>query len=53
MFLTEYKVTQKYFYAGPYTSVWAPVVARQISKHIIEVVEPITPHMLINPWQEL
>ena len=32
MFSTVYRVTQKYFYARPYTSVWAPAVARQISK---------------------
>jgi len=32
MFSTVYRVTQKYFYAHPYTSMWAPVVARQISK---------------------
>ena len=29
MFSTVYRVTQKDFYARPYTSVWAPVVARQ------------------------
>ena len=32
MFSTVYSVTQKYFYARPYTSMWAPVIARQISK---------------------
>jgi len=32
MFSTVYRVTQKDFYARPYTSMWAPVVARQISK---------------------
>ena len=32
MFSAVYRVTQKYFYARPYTSMWAPVVARQISK---------------------
>jgi hypothetical protein len=32
MFPTVYRVTQKDFYARPYTSMWAPVVARQISK---------------------
>jgi hypothetical protein len=53
MFSTVYRVTQKDFYAHPYTSVWAPVVARQISKRIIEAVELITPHMLINTWHEL
>ena len=103
MFSTVYRVTQKDFYAHPYTSMWAPVVARQTSKryssschvfismwcvisstasltpldyfawgfikdvvhrrkvrdlvdlrqHIIEAVELITPHMLINTWQEL
>jgi len=32
MFSTVYRTTQKHFYARPYTSMWAPVVARQISK---------------------
>jgi len=32
-FSTVYRVTQKDFYARPYTSMWARVVARQISKH--------------------
>ena len=32
MFSTVHRVTQKNFYARPYTSMWAPVVARQISK---------------------
>ena len=32
MFSTVYRVTQKDFYTRPYTSMWAPVVARQISK---------------------
>jgi len=32
MFPTVYRVTQKDFYARPYTSVWAAAVARQISK---------------------
>jgi hypothetical protein len=32
MFPTVYRVTQKDFCARPYTSMWAPVVARQISK---------------------
>ena len=31
MFSSVYRVTQKDFYARPYTSMWAPVVARQIS----------------------
>ena len=112
IFSTVYRVTQKDFYARPYTSMWAPVIARQISKRyssschvfismrgvisstasvirclksassrtfllyttslrtlctgekferyladlrqrIIEAVELITPHMLINTWQEL
>ena len=34
MFSTVYRVTQKDFYARPYTSMWAPVGARQISKHL-------------------
>jgi hypothetical protein len=32
MFSTVYRVTQKDFYACPYTSLWAPFVTRQISK---------------------
>jgi hypothetical protein len=32
MFSTVYRVSQKYFYPHLYTSMWAPVVARQISK---------------------
>ena len=32
MFSTVYRVTQKDFYARPYTSVWAAVIARRISK---------------------
>jgi len=32
MFSPVYRVTHKDFYARPYTSMWAPVVARQISK---------------------
>jgi len=32
MFSTVYRVTQKNFDARPYTSMWAPVVARQIYK---------------------
>jgi len=32
MFSTVYRVTQKDLYARPYTSMWAPVVAEQISK---------------------
>ena len=32
MYSTVYRVTQKDFYARPYTSLWAPVVTRQISK---------------------
>ena len=34
MFSTVYRVTQKDFYARLYTSMWAPVVARQISRHV-------------------
>jgi hypothetical protein len=32
VFSTVYRVTQKDFYARPYTSMWVLVVARQISK---------------------
>jgi hypothetical protein len=44
MFSTAYRVTQKDFYAHPYTSIWAP----DLRQRIVEAVE-----MLINAWQEL
>jgi hypothetical protein len=46
---TVYRVTQKDFFARPYTSMSAP----DLRQSIIEAVELITPHMLINMWQEL
>jgi hypothetical protein len=49
MFSTVYRVNQKDFYARPYTSMWAP----DLRQRITEAVELITPHMLINTWQEL
>jgi hypothetical protein len=49
MFSTVYRVTHKDFYARPYTSLWAP----DLRQRIIEAVELITPHMVINTWQEL
>jgi hypothetical protein len=49
MFSTVYRVTQKDFYARPYTSVWAP----DLRQRVIEGVGLITPHMLIKTWQEL
>jgi hypothetical protein len=49
MFSIVYRVTQKDFYAHPYTSMWAP----DLRQRIIEAVQLITPHMLINTWQEL
>jgi hypothetical protein len=49
MFSTVYRVTQKDFYAHPYTSMWAS----DLRQRIIEAVELITHHMLINTWQEL
>jgi hypothetical protein len=49
MFSTVYRVTQKDFYAYPYTAMWPP----DLRQRIIEAVELITPHMLINTWQEL
>jgi hypothetical protein len=49
MFSTVYGVTQKDFYAHLYTSMWAP----DLRQRIIEAVELITRHMLINTWQEL
>jgi hypothetical protein len=35
MFSTVYRVTQKYFYAHPYTSMWTP----DLRQRIIEAVE--------------
>jgi hypothetical protein len=49
MFSTVYRVTQKDFYGHPYTSMWAP----DLRQPIVEAVELITPHKLINTWQEL
>jgi hypothetical protein len=49
MFSTVYRVTQKDFYAHPYTSMWAP----DLRKLIVDAVELITRHMLINTSQEL
>jgi hypothetical protein len=49
MFSTVYRVIQKDFYAHPYTSVWPP----DLRQRIIEAVELLTPHILINTWQEL
>jgi hypothetical protein len=49
VFSTVYRVTQKDFYERPYPSMWAP----DLRQRIIEAVELITRHMLINTWQEL
>jgi len=48
MFSTVYRVTQKYFYAPPHTSVRD---LRHNSDN--DDLELITLHMLINTWQEL
>ena len=42
---TVYRVTQKDFYVRPYTSMWAPVVARQISKRYSS-----SCHVFISMW---
>jgi hypothetical protein len=47
MFSTAFRVTQKDFYAHPYTAMWALVVA-DLRQRIIEAAEIITPHILIN-----
>jgi hypothetical protein len=49
MFSTVYIVTQKDFYAHPHTSMWAP----DFWQRIIEAVKLITPHVVINTWEEL
>jgi len=45
MFSPVYRVTQKDFYARLYTSMWAPVVARQISKQYSS-----SCHVFISMW---
>ena len=45
MFSTVYRVTQKDFYARSYTSIWASVVARQISKRYSS-----SCHVFISMW---
>jgi hypothetical protein len=45
IFSTVYRVTQKGLYACPYTSVWAPVVTRQISKWYSS-----SCHVFISMW---
>jgi len=45
MFSTLYRVTQKDFYVRPYTSMWAPVVAQQISKWYSS-----SCHVFISMW---
>jgi len=45
MVVTLYRVSQKYFYTHPYTSMWAPVVARQISKRYSSYC-----HVFISMW---
>ena len=45
MFSTVYRVTQIDFCARPYTSTWAPVVARQISKRYLS-----SCHVFISIW---
>jgi hypothetical protein len=49
IFSTVCRVTQKYFYAHPYASMWAP----DLRQRIIEAVKLVMPHVLINTWQEL
>jgi len=48
MFSTVYRVTQKYIYARPYMRMHD---LRHNSDN--DDLELITPHMLINTWQEL
>jgi len=45
MFSTVYRVAQKDFYAHLYTSIWAPVIARQISKRYSS-----SCHLFISMW---
>ena len=45
MFSTAYRVTKKKFYTRPYTSMWAPVVVRQISKRYSS-----SCHLFISMW---
>jgi len=48
MFSTVYRVTQKYFYARPYKR-----MCDLRHNNDNDDLEPITPHILINTWQEL
>jgi len=45
MFSTVYRITQKDFYARPYSSMWAAVVARQISERYSSFC-----HVFISTW---
>ena len=45
IFSTAYRATQKDLYACPYTSMWAPVVARQIPKRYLK-----SCHVFISMW---
>jgi len=47
MFSTAYGVTQKDFYARPYMRM------RDLRHNSDDDLELITPHILINTWQEL
>jgi len=47
MFSTVYRVTQKDFYAHPYMHMC------NLRHNSNDDLELITPHMLINTWQEL
>ena len=60
MFSTVYRITQKISNFSPVHNVLKDVVCRRkvrdlvdLRQRIIEAVELITPHMLINMWQEL
>jgi len=46
MFSTVYRVTQKDFYARPYMRM------RDLRHNSDDDIELITPHMLLNTWQE-
>ena len=45
MFSTVYRVTQKDFYARPYTSMWAPIVARQVYITIFKLLPRVYQHV--------
>ena len=51
LFSTVYRVTQKDYYARPYTSVWAPAVARQISERYSSYCHVFSSTWAVTSWR--